>query len=52
LFPAWWREVDNRSLYGFFAVVDEGMTVPVFYDASKPERSVVLDCSLTKVVVS
>lgn len=32
----------SRSLY-------EGMTVPVFYDAAKPSRSIPLDCSLTKV---
>jgi hypothetical protein len=34
----------SRSLY-------EGMTVPVFYDADNPKRSVPLPCSLTKVVV-
>jgi hypothetical protein len=32
----------SRSLY-------EGMTVPVFYDAEKPTRSIPLDCSLTKI---
>lgn len=32
----------SRSLY-------EGMTVPVFYDADNPARSIPLDCSLTKI---
>jgi hypothetical protein len=32
----------SRSLY-------EGMTVPVFYDAENPARSIPLDCSLTKI---
>ena len=32
----------SRSLY-------EGMTVPVFYDADNPARSIPLDCSLTKL---
>ena|SRR5271165_6380236 len=32
----------SRSLY-------EGMTVPVFYDADNPKRSIPLDCSLTKI---
>ena len=32
----------SRSLY-------EGMTVPVFYDAEDPTRSIPLDCSLTKI---
>src|SRR5258708_5916326 len=32
----------SRSLY-------EGMTVPVFYDAENPTRSIALDCSLTKI---
>jgi hypothetical protein len=32
----------SRSLY-------EGMTVPVFYDAENPTRSIPLDCSLTKI---
>jgi hypothetical protein len=32
----------SRSLY-------EGMTVPVFYDADNPSRSIPLDCSLTKI---
>jgi hypothetical protein len=32
----------SRSLY-------EGITVPVFYDAEKPTRSIPLDCSLTKI---
>jgi hypothetical protein len=27
----------------------EGMTVPVFYDAENPTRSIPLDCSLTKI---
>ena len=31
----------SRSLY-------EGMTVPVFYDADNPTRSIPLDCSLTR----
>ena len=35
----------SRSLY-------EGMTVPVFYDADNPGRSMPLDCSLTKIVTS
>jgi len=33
----------SRSLY-------EGMTVPVFYDAENPTRSIPLDCSLTKII--
>lgn len=32
----------SRSLY-------EGMTVPVFYDAENPTRSIPLNCSLTKI---
>jgi hypothetical protein len=32
----------SRSVY-------EGMTVPVFYDAKNPARSMPLDCSLTKI---
>jgi hypothetical protein len=32
----------SRSLY-------EGMTVPVFYDADNPTRSIPLDCSLTRI---
>ena len=32
----------SRSLY-------EGMTVPVFYDAENPTRSMPLDCSLTRI---
>jgi hypothetical protein len=32
----------SRSLY-------EGMTVPIFYDANNPKRSIPLDCSLTKI---
>jgi hypothetical protein len=32
----------SRSLY-------EGMTVPVFYDAENPTRSIPLDCSLTRI---
>jgi hypothetical protein len=37
------RGIDaSRSLY-------EGMTVPVFYDADNPARSIPLDCSLTTV---
>ena len=32
----------SRSLY-------EGMTVPVFYDADKPTRSIPLDCSLIRI---
>jgi hypothetical protein len=35
----------SRSLY-------EGMTVPVFFDPENPERSVPLDCSLTKIDTS
>lgn len=33
----------SRSLY-------EGMTVAVFYDTENPERSMPLDCSLTKII--
>lgn len=32
----------SRSLY-------EGMTVPVFYDAENPKRSIPLDCSLARI---
>jgi hypothetical protein len=34
----------SRSLY-------EGMTVPVFYDGDNPTRSVLLDCSLTRIAL-
>jgi hypothetical protein len=33
----------SRSLY-------EGMTTPVFYDATRPAQSIPLDCALTKIV--
>jgi hypothetical protein len=35
----------SRSLF-------EGMTVPVFYDTHDPQRSIPLDCSLTKIAAS